>query len=159
MVYYDYYNSPLGILTIQATDCCLTGIYFENKVYPPSIPSLLTEKCIVQLKEYFQGQRTYFDLPFNFSGTEFQKKVWFELQNIPYGKTLNYKEIAKLICNPKASRAIGNANNKNQIPIIVPCHRVIASNGSLSGYGGEIWRKKWLLEFERRILINKNNMA
>ena len=107
------------------------------------------QKAITQLKEYFAGERKVFDLKLRFlAGTEFQQKVWKELQNIPYGKTVSYKELAQRIYNPNACRAVGNANSKNLIPIVVPCHRVIHANGGLGGFSCSLGVKKLLLEME-----------
>jgi methylated-DNA-[protein]-cysteine S-methyltransferase len=103
-----------------------------------------------QLDEYFAGQRIEFDLQVTQTGTSFQQTVWNELCNIPYGKTISYLELSKRIGNVKAIRAVGTANGTNHVSIIVPCHRVIGSNGSLVGYGGDLWRKKWLLEHEAK---------
>ncbi|MBN1332792.1 MAG: methylated-DNA--[protein]-cysteine S-methyltransferase [Synergistales bacterium] len=110
--------------------------------------SPLLEQCRSQLDEYFAGARKSFDLPLLLQGTPFQKSVWEELAKIPYGKTLPYSEIADLIGKPKAVRAVGGANHSNPVSIIIPCHRVIGKNGSLTGYGGGLWRKQWLLEHE-----------
>ena len=104
---------------------------------------------VSQLNEYFAGTRKSFDLPLKFDGTEFQNRVWRELQNIPYGKTISYKELAEKTGNIKACRAVGMANNKNPLPIIIPCHRVVGSNGKLTGYAGGLEVKKFLLELEQ----------
>ena len=114
----------------------------------------MIKECFKQLKEYFEGSRREFDLPIEMNGTQFQKKVWKELLKIPYGETRSYKDIAISIGNEKACRAIGMANNKNHIPIIIPCHRVIGSNGKLVGYAGGIDIKEKLLNIEK-IDINK----
>ncbi|MDD7887207.1 methylated-DNA--[protein]-cysteine S-methyltransferase [Flavivirga sp. 57AJ16] len=106
------------------------------------------EDCVCQLKEYFEGKRSQFNLKLNPQGTEFQKKVWKQLEQIPYGKTLSYLELSKQLGDVKAIRAVANANGKNPLWIIVPCHRVIGSDGSLTGYAGGLHRKKWLLEHE-----------
>ena len=103
-----------------------------------------------QLKEYFEGKRKLFDLPLKQEGTEFQKKVWDALEKIPYGETRTYKEVAKMVGNEKAARAVGMANNKNNIPIIIPCHRVIGSNGKLVGYALGLEMKKYLLDLENK---------
>ena len=105
-------------------------------------------ECIKQLDEYFSGKRKMFDIDVILKGTEFQRKVWNALKDIPYGVTVSYALIAEKTGDRKAARAVGNANNKNPVSIIIPCHRVIGSNGSLTGYGGGLWRKKWLLEHE-----------
>lgn len=108
----------------------------------------LIQQCIDQLNEYFEGSRKIFDIPLQQEGTPFQQKVWAQLLNIGYGKTISYLTLSKQIGDTKAIRAVGTTNGKNQIAIIVPCHRVIGSDGSLTGYAGELWRKKWLLEHE-----------
>jgi len=114
----------------------------------PHIPVI--KNCISQLDEYFSGKRKIFDLPLSHIGTVFQMGVWNELMNIPYGKNISYLTLSKRIKNVKAIRAVGAANGSNKICIIVPCHRVIGSNGSLVGYGGDLWRKKWLLDHEAK---------
>ena len=110
----------------------------------------LTEKAYKQLQEYFDGNRKQFDLPYRLNGTEFQKKVWNELTHIPYGETISYKDIAIAVGNEKASRAIGMANNKNPITVIIPCHRVIGTSGKLVGYAGGLTMKEFLLDMERK---------
>jgi methylated-DNA-[protein]-cysteine S-methyltransferase len=110
----------------------------------------LLKKCCKQLDEYFLGKRKIFDLRLNFSGSTFQRTVWSELMNIPYGKNINYLTLSKRIENVGAIRAVGTANGCNKICIVVPCHRVIGSDGSLVGYGGDLWRKKWLLNHEAK---------
>lgn len=110
-----------------------------------------------QLDEYFKGKRTEFDIPLDLVGTEFQKTVWLSLLKIPYGCTISYGKQAELIGKPSSVRAVANANGKNKISIIIPCHRVIGTNGSLTGYGGGIWRKKRLLEFEQENLKSKQS--
>jgi methylated-DNA-[protein]-cysteine S-methyltransferase len=104
------------------------------------------------LEEYFKGTRREFDLKLRIEGTDFQRRVWDSLCGIPYGCTASYGEIAAIIGNPKASRAVGNANNRNRIPIIIPCHRVVGCNGKLTGYAGGLWRKEWLLSHEKKFL-------
>ena len=106
--------------------------------------------CLEQLIQYFNGERKVFELPLNQPGTKFQQEVWSDLLTIPYGKTISYLDLAKMIGDIKATRAVANANGKNNIAIIVPCHRVIGSNRELVGYGGGLWRKKWLLELEAK---------
>lgn len=107
--------------------------------------------CIEQLIQYFNGQRRQFELPLNQSGTPFQQGIWSELQQIPFAKTISYLELARRIGDTKATRAVANANGKNNIAVIVPCHRVIGSNKELVGYAGGLWRKKWLLEHEAKV--------
>lgn len=153
--YKTYVDSPIGLLLLRATEKKLISIEFvEYKSYEVKENSVL-KKTINQLKEYFNGSRLTFEIPIELNGTDFQKKVWKELQLIKYGKTCAYKEIAIRVNNPKASRAIGNANNKNKIPIIIPCHRVIGSNGKLTGYAGGVNIKKWLLDHEKEVLERK----
>jgi methylated-DNA-[protein]-cysteine S-methyltransferase len=144
-----YYNTPIGVAKIIGNTDGIISVSVMDEKFPISkeIPVSLQE-CIRQLDEYFQEKRTSFDIKLNLQGTEFQKNVWNELQNIPYGKTITYLEQSKKMKSVKAIRAIASANGKNPIWIIIPCHRVIGSNGSLTGYAGGIWRKKWLLEHE-----------
>lgn len=156
-----YYQYPLGVLEIRSKGNAISDVLFLNTSWkgnkvdestidftPPKSPVI--KKCIKQLDEYFSGKRFEFHLPIAQVGTEFQQTVWKELLNIPYGKTISYLELSKRIGNVKAIRAVGTANGNNSISIIVPCHRVIGSNGSLVGYGGDLWRKKWLLEHEAK---------
>ncbi len=144
-----YIDSPVGVLEVVCSAKGLTNINFVKKKKVPSYNKVLL-KCESQLKDYFSGKRKSFDLPLDLSGSTFEKKVWGELKRIPYGKTKSYKEISVSINNNYASRAVGNANKKNCIPIIIPCHRVIKSNGDIGGYSAGLWRKKWLLEHEAR---------
>jgi len=150
------YNSPLGKLLIGANEAAVIAVLFEKQertilvIEKNAGGHPLIEKCCSQLSEYFDGTRKEFDLPLQQNGTVFQQQVWNELINIPYGKTISYMELSKRIGNAKAIRAVGTTNGKNNISIIVPCHRVIGSNGDLTGYGGELWRKKWLLEHEAK---------
>ncbi len=112
--------------------------------------SSIIKKCIQQLNEYFSGERQTFELAISHAGTTFQKEVWSELLNIPFGKTISYLALAKKIENTKAIRAAASANGNNKICIVVPCHRVIGNKGDLVGYGGDLWRKKWLLDHEAK---------
>lgn len=114
------------------------------------MPPMLIQ-CVEQLIQYFNGQRRIFELPLSQEGTPFQQEVWNELLTIPYAKTISYIQLAIRTGDPKATRAVASANGKNNIAIIVPCHRVIGSNGQLIGYGGGLWRKKWLLEHEMKV--------
>lgn len=141
-------DTPLGNLNIEGDELGIQKISFEETVrITPVIPVCLQE-AIKQLMEYFEGKRTEFKLLLNPHGTEFQKKVWQELSKIPFGKTKSYQEIANQLGDTKVIRAAASANGKNPIAIIIPCHRVIGSNGSLTGYAGGLHRKKWLLDFE-----------
>ncbi|MEV4312636.1 methylated-DNA--[protein]-cysteine S-methyltransferase [Actinocrispum sp. NPDC049592] len=148
-------DSPCGPLTLVALDGVLTGLYMDYQRHRPG-PEVFGEpepealpEVKSQLSEYFAGERTEFDLTMTMLGTPFQLRVWAALKDIPFGETMSYGELAEQLGNPKASRAVGLANGKNPISIIVPCHRVVGSNGSLTGYGGGIERKRYLLDFER----------
>lgn len=153
--YFDTIKSPVGQLTCVVKNNALEGVYFERepdemKEKSSKWTKSKAELAIVraQLSEYFAGSRREFDLPLHAEGSKFMKKVWAKLQIIPYGVTWSYGELARKIGNPKASRAVGLANGRNPIAIVVPCHRVIGANGTLTGFGGGLERKKWLLEFE-----------
>lgn len=143
-----FIESPLGITKIVGDD---HGIYEISVVSEgkktAGIPASLAE-CVSQLREYFDGQRRQFDFKMNPQGTDFQKKVWQELLNIPFGKTVSYLDLSKKLGDVKALRAVASANGKNPLWIVIPCHRVIGTDGSLTGYAGGLWRKKWLLEHE-----------
>jgi len=143
-----YYESPIGLIEITASEEGITSLRFTNCKKRNQRQSKYLDDCVKQLDEYFNRKRKTFSLKINLIGTEFQKKVWNELLIIPFGKTVSYKDVAVGIGNHKTVRAVGNANNKNNISIIIPCHRVIGSNGKLVGYGGGLWRKKWLIDFE-----------
>ncbi len=143
----EYLECELGVLEIICTETDLEEINFVE-IKQEEKKNTITQKAKEQLKEYFDGKRKYFDIPLLLKGTDFQIKVWNELKKIPYGVTVSYKQIAKNIKNEKAVRAVGLANSKNKIPIIIPCHRVIANNGKLSGYAGGVWRKEKLLQIE-----------
>lgn len=150
-----FYETDLGIIGIRENNKAITDIYFSKDNIDDNIEETdLIKECFKQLKEYFEGSRREFDLPIEMNGTQFQKKIWKELLKIPYGETRSYKDIAISIGNEKACRAIGMANNKNHIPIIIPCHRVIGYNGKLVGYAGGIDIKEKLLNIEK-IDINK----
>ena len=122
----------------------------ENVEISTKIPEELKE-AVLQLQDYFDGKRTTFTFPLNPSGTDFQKKVWDELLHIPFGKTCSYLDLSKKLGDVKAIRAVASANGKNPLWIVIPCHRVIGSDGSLTGYAGGLWRKKWLLEHENPV--------
>ncbi|HKE91728.1 MAG TPA: methylated-DNA--[protein]-cysteine S-methyltransferase [Gemmatimonadales bacterium] len=161
-------SSPVGDLVLTASETGLTGVYFGPHPLSPSpvlssppVPlsamrrggtKAVLDRTEEQLKEYFAGKRTTFDLPLEPSGTAFQLSVWELLRKIPYGVTTSYGELARRLGEPKASRAVGAANGANPIPIIVPCHRVVGSRGELTGFGGGIDRKRWLLEHEGALI-------
>lgn len=143
-----YYKSPLGPIEIIAGDAGITSVSFiENISENIPIPHSLVES-LSQLDEYFSGKRKILSLPLAPQGTAFQKQVWQELQGIPFGEKRSYLDIALLLGDKNATRAVGAANGKNPIAIIIPCHRVIGENGKLTGYAGGLWRKEWLLDFE-----------
>jgi methylated-DNA-[protein]-cysteine S-methyltransferase len=142
-------KSPLGFTKITGNEDGIASVIVLNSDEKETdIISLQLEDCVRQLNEYFEGERTIFDLKLNPEGTEFQKKVWKHLQLIPYGKTLSYLELSQQLGDVKAIRAVANANGKNPLWVVVPCHRVIGSDGSLTGYAGGLHRKQWLLEHE-----------
>ena len=149
-LYTSYYSSPLGQLKLQCSDEHIKALLFVDEVSETSNEHQLLQLCASQLEEYFSGKRKEFDLPLKQDGTEFQSKVWNLLCRIPYGKTISYNELAKLYGDLKAIRAVASANGRNNLAIIVPCHRVIGSDQSLTGYAGGLWRKKWLLEHENK---------
>lgn len=141
-------KTPLGMATIKGDENGIAIISIADegeisKVIPPVL-----QEAVTQLQDYFDGQRTHFDFQLNPAGTEFQQKVWKGLCEIPFGKTMSYLELAKQLGDVKAIRAVASANGKNPLWIVVPCHRVIGTDGSLTGYAGGLWRKKWLLEHE-----------
>jgi methylated-DNA-[protein]-cysteine S-methyltransferase len=155
-----YYQSPLGLLRIGGTDTYISEISFIDNLDEaagnggalkgPVTPIVI--QCIEQLIQYFQGQRRVFDFPVYQEGTEFQQKVWNELASIPFGKTISYLELSRRLGDTKAIRAAAAANGRNNIVIVIPCHRVIGSKRDLVGYGGGLWRKKWLLDHETKVL-------
>ncbi len=152
---YTEMPSPLGMVTIQASSEGLLGVWFETCTTKPNAlgerdehhPILI--QAVVQLTEYFSGLRNEFDLPLAVTGTDFQNQVWHVLTTIPYGETWSYQDLANAIGNPKAVRAVGLANGKNPISVVVPCHRVIGKSGKLTGYAGGVDRKQRLLALEQ----------
>ncbi|OFB37019.1 cysteine methyltransferase [Mycolicibacterium sp. (ex Dasyatis americana)] len=151
---YRTMDSPVGLLTLAGRDGKLMHLRMVDQTYEPSrqgweVDDNAFPEAVEQLSEYFAGDRTEFDLELDMMGTQFQRRVWQALQAIPYGQTCSYGEIARQIGSPSAFRAVGLANGHNPIGIIVPCHRVIGANGSLTGYGGGLDRKRALLELEK----------
>ena len=141
--------TPVGHLRIDATDGAIIGVNrTDEALCPPGTP--LLKECVRQLNAYFAGQLTDFDLPLHMEGTAFRLKVWQALRTIPYGETRSYGQLAAMIGQASASRAVGGANHRNPISIIVPCHRIIGADGSLTGYGSGLDMKEWLLEHERK---------
>lgn len=164
MKHFTVMNSDLGNIILQANDVGLLGAWFETQTTQPD--DLGTEqpnqKYLLQaakeLEEYFSGKRTTFEVAIAAEGTDFQKSVWKALQQIPMGETWSYQDLAEHIQNPKAVRAVGLANGKNPISIIVPCHRVIGKNGKLTGYAGGVERKEWLLKHEGARFVGENKL-
>jgi methylated-DNA-[protein]-cysteine S-methyltransferase len=156
---YSYLDTPIGTLLIAGDDDGIRFINFPKGKHAVKPQATWTESArgpvgdaIRQLREYFAAKRTDFDLPLAPEGTEFQRNVWRRLQEIPFGETISYGELAKRVGNPKASRAVGAANGQNPIPIVIPCHRVIGANGKLTGFGGGLPTKEALLALEARQL-------
>jgi methylated-DNA-[protein]-cysteine S-methyltransferase len=162
MIYYTHLDSPVGPMLLTSDGTGLTGLYMEEHKHGEDIQEGWTlsddappfAEVKRQLTAYFDGTLTDFNLPLAMRGTPFQLRVWNELTTIPYGTTISYGELARRVGNPNASRAVGLANGRNPISIIVPCHRVIGSNGKLTGYGGGLPRKAALLSFESSVLTN-----
>jgi methylated-DNA-[protein]-cysteine S-methyltransferase len=147
--YFTTFTSPIGELLLQSDGEFITGLYTDqlpDETMTPE-PNLFRD-CVRQLRAYFAGELKLFDLPLKQPGTTFQKQVWKQLLKVPYGQTISYQTLAKRVGKPLACRAVGSANGKNQIVIVVPCHRVIAANNTLGGYGCGLWRKEWLLKLE-----------
>jgi methylated-DNA-[protein]-cysteine S-methyltransferase len=146
------YKSEIGPLEVIGQQNGILTITFveDESGADRSLPACMKE-CLRQLDEYFKGTRKKFSVPLLLDGTDFQKAVWRQLQRIPFGQTASYGDVARAIGSPKAFRAVGNANNKNPIPLIIPCHRVIGSDGKLVGFGSGIWRKEWLLDHEKSL--------
>ncbi len=148
-----YYDFPIGTLAIAENGTGITNIFFKNDKLPQDFSEYetpLLQKASEQLWEYFSGKRKIFELPVSLHGTEFQLADWKALQAISYGETRSYKQIAEEIGNPKSCRAVGMANNRNPVMIVVPCHRVIGQDGSMVGYAGGLGVKKYLLDLEKR---------
>lgn len=147
-------DTPIGELTITAAGGALTGVHMHEQRHRPTLPPGCERDdaglahVVAQLHAYFAGELADFDVPIAMRGTDFQRRVWAGLCEIPYGETISYGELARRVGNPKASRAVGLANGRNPLAIVVPCHRVIGADGSLTGYGGGLDRKVWLLEHE-----------
>jgi len=151
-----YYASPIGLLEIQGSGKGVSAVNFVKARSPRSghqgkgpLPEPLAAG-LAQLDEYFRGDRRTFSVRLDLRGTDFQKRVWTKLRSVRFGKTTTYKAVAKAVGNSAATRAVGGANHQNPVSIIVPCHRVIGSDGRLTGYGGGLWRKDWLLRHEGR---------
>ena len=152
-MFIDYFSSPLGLLLIEANERSVVRIHFDAERQTPARGNGVTHLCKRQLREYFAGERRQFDLPLEPAGTAFQLEVWEQLRAIAFGATDSYAAIAARIGRPRAVRAVGAANGANPLAIIVPCHRVIGSNGRLTGYAGGLERKAWLLRHEGARLL------
>jgi len=148
LIFTDYIDSPLGLIEIQASHKGLTRVEFSQTEDRQIHRNEITTRCKQQLQQYFDCERSKFDLPLDQQGTTFQKSIWNCLLTIPFGETVSYGDIAEMVNNRKAVRAVGAANGKNPISIIVPCHRVIGANQTLTGYAGGLARKAWLLQHE-----------
>ena len=146
----QYIDSPLGSIRIEANDVGITAIAFVTTAEQSSRRSTLTQLAATQLRDYFDGKLTRFSMPLAASGTAFQQQVWQALCEIRFGDTCSYAAVANQLNNPKAVRAVGAANGRNPIAIVVPCHRVIGANGTLTGYAGGLDKKAWLLKHEQR---------
>lgn len=155
----SFINTVLGSLRISGTKESIHEISFLEEHFDEKVLEIESHiKCVNQLKEYFEGKRKFFDFNFAQNGTEFQQRVWSNLIDIPFGETTSYLELSKKVGDVKAIRAVGSANGKNNIAIVVPCHRVIGSNNKLVGYAGGLWRKEWLLKHEMNFSPVKEGM-
>lgn len=157
------YESPIGVIEIVGNDEGIYSIMFseQEKIannLRDDTPKVVKD-CFDQLEQYFKGIRHEFELPFVLEGTAFQKTVWTALTTIPFAQTGSYKDIAVLIGNEKAVRAVGSANGKNKLSIVIPCHRIVGSNGKLTGYAGGLWRKEWLLQHEKTFESSYTNKS
>jgi methylated-DNA-[protein]-cysteine S-methyltransferase len=144
------FPAPIGYVHLQEEDGFITVIHLDDKALEHHDVSPVLDECKKQLEEYFAGHRTVFDFPMRQAGTDFQQRVWQQLLQIPFGKTSSYRDLSKLLGDVKAIRAVGTANGRNNLAIAVPCHRVIGSDRSLTGYAGGLHRKRWLLEHEAK---------
>lgn len=154
------YRTPLGRITIATDGDAITQVLFGEQDAPGSLfPTALTNEAATQIQQYLAGKRRTFDLPLSPAGTPFQQSVWDALRTIPYGSTWTYAQLAEAVGNPKAFRAVGGANNKNPLPILVPCHRVIGANGDLVGYASGVHIKRFLLDLEAKTFAEAADAA
>lgn len=148
LIYFDYYDSPIGLIEIAGTSTAVIALNFVAERCREVASHSLVAGAVRQLNEYFDGKRRTFNIEMALEGTEFQQQVWQQLQTVPYGCVASYQDIARGVGRPAAVRAVGAANGRNPIAIMVPCHRIIGKNGHLVGYGSGLWRKEWLLKHE-----------
>ena len=158
MEYFETYQSPIGFLTVYSDGESITRVSFSEEKQQATRSCSVIDLTINQLDEYFRGELLVFDIPLHSEGTGFQEIVWKELRTIPFGQTVSYTDIAIKTGDAKNVRAVGTANGKNPVAIIIPCHRVIGANGKLTGYAGGLWRKKWLLNHEATFNPVKNTL-
>lgn len=151
--HFAYYDSPIGIIEVGGGDDAVTSLVFVEERRDGVASNGVCDEAVRQISEYFDGKREKFDLEIKLEGTEFQQEVWEELGAIPFGQTVSYGDLARAIGKPSAVRAVGAANGSNPISIILPCHRVVGSDGGMTGYGGGLWRKEWLLKHEGGLLL------
>lgn len=156
-LHHAWLNSPLGTLQLQSNGNAITGLSFTDAGFRPDVHSrrpadLILQEGLRELKAFFEGRLQRFEVPHEQEGTAFRQRVWAELCTISFGSTCSYRDLARRLGDELVIRAAASANGKNNIAIIVPCHRVIGSNGSLTGYAGGLWRKQWLLEHEQKVL-------
>ncbi len=147
-VYFDYYESPIGLIEIAGTSTAVIALNFVTERCRDVASHPLVVEAVRQVAEYFDGNRHQFDIEVAFEGTDFQQQVWHQLQTVRYGCVVSYQDIARAMGRPTAVRAVGAANARNPVAIMVPCHRVIGKNGKLVGYNSGLWRKEWLLKHE-----------
>lgn len=152
-MYVAYYDSPIGLIAVGGTETAVATLYFVEQRQPDAVATPYLDEAVRQLEQYFAQTRREFSLNLAPQGTDFQQTVWQQLLTVPYGHTVTYSDIANALHHPKAVRAVGAANGQNPISVIIPCHRIIGSNGKLTGYGGGLWRKEWLLRHEGQLLI------
>lgn len=161
MKYQKVIESPLGKIKIVGDETEISCVEFVSNLTEISSDSSsnIVEQCAQELREYFAGIRTEFSVTLRQTGTEFQQRTWKQLESIPIGKTMSYLELAQALGDKQLVRAVGNANGKNKIAILVPCHRVIGANGNLVGYAGELWRKHWLLKHEKSVYGSESQLS
>lgn len=150
---FAYWESPIGLVEISCSPAGMTGLNFVEAPGHPVAAVPFLAQAVEQIAAYFAGALRVFDLPLDLRGTEFQRRVWAQLLTVPYGQTASYLDIALALGDPKSIRAVGAANGRNPVSIVVPCHRIIGSDGKLIGYGGGLWRKEWLLRHEGSLLL------